>query len=194
MMENEALRAPAKQRLLFVEDNPSIRVLVTRQLEGDFEVEAVPEGESALRYATQTHYDVVLLDIHLGPGLDGEAVLQALRRLPGYATTPIFAVTAHALPEDRARFLEKGFDGYLSKPFTRVQLLEMFTTIRSLKHPPQDPTDALEKLLASCLHLGLIDRYEQTQDGLVVTKGIASFRLAKSQAHAVLNAMLRKVA
>ena len=193
-MEKVYLRPPTQQRLLFVEDNPSIRVLVTRQLENDFAVDTVPEGEAALHQATQISYDLVLLDINLGPGLNGESVLLALRRLPAYAATPIFAVTAHALPEDKDRFLKMGFDGYLSKPFTRLQLLEMFATVGAQKQPLREPNDELDRLLASCLHLGLIDRYERKRDVLIVTRGIASFRLAPSQAPAVLNAMLRKMA
>jgi CheY-like chemotaxis protein len=58
--------------------------------------------------------DLVLLDIQL-PGRDGYALLEELKKLPE-RSWKVVALTAHALPEDRARAAAAGFDGYITKP------------------------------------------------------------------------------
>src|SRR5205814_10478974 len=58
--------------------------------------------------------ELVLLDIQL-PGRDGYAVLEELKELPE-RSWKVVALTAHALPEDRARASAAGFDGYITKP------------------------------------------------------------------------------
>ena len=81
----------------------------------------------------------MLTDINLGGMRTGEDVLQDLRRMPEYAEVPVVAVTAYVMPEDRARFLEAGFDAYLGKPFTEEQLrdvlLEALPALVDRPHP-----------------------------------------------------------
>ena len=60
--------------------------------------------------------DVVLMDIQLTPDMDGVEALGRLRQDPRTAQIPVLAITASAMNEDRARFLQAGFDGYLAKP------------------------------------------------------------------------------
>ncbi len=59
--------------------------------------------------------DLVLLDIQL-PGRDGYALLQDLKALEGDHRWKVVALTAHAMPADRAKALAAGFDGYITKP------------------------------------------------------------------------------
>ena len=49
--------------------------------------------------------------------------------MPEYAEVPVVAVTAYVMPEDRARFLEAGFDAYLGKPFTEEQLRNLLLEV-----------------------------------------------------------------
>jgi two-component system, cell cycle response regulator DivK len=58
---------------------------------------------------------LILMDIQL-PDLDGVAALRELRADPRTAAIPLVALTAFAMKEDRERFLQAGFDGYLAKP------------------------------------------------------------------------------
>jgi CheY-like chemotaxis protein/HPt (histidine-containing phosphotransfer) domain-containing protein len=92
----------------------------------------VASGASeGLRALCEQSFDLVLMDIQM-PGMDGVEVLRTFRRgpdsrrafltLPG---TPVVAVTANALDGDEQRFLDLGFDDYLSKPFRQSQLLAM---------------------------------------------------------------------
>ena len=119
-------------RVLAVDDNPAMLYLLERFLEEmpeASEVDTAEDEESALALARRQRYDVVLLDINLGVIRTGVDVLQALRQLPEYAMVPAVAVTAYALPGDRERFLEAGFDAYLSKPFTEEQLRQVLIAV-----------------------------------------------------------------
>jgi CheY-like chemotaxis protein len=107
-----------------LDDNESARLLLSRMLGEDFEVKVVARAAEALDCARATAYDVVLMDIHLSDEASGLDVMEHLRSLPGYQGVPCIAFTAFALPGDRERFLNAGFDGYLGKPFTKRQLLD----------------------------------------------------------------------
>ncbi len=122
VVNGHAAAVHRRPHILVVEDNPEIALLLQHMLGESYDLEAAPNEEGALGLARQTPFDLVLMDINLGSERTGEDVLAALRRMPRYANVPVVAMTAYALLEDRERFLEAGFDGYLSKPFTTSQL------------------------------------------------------------------------
>ena len=107
--------------ILVVEDTPAIELLVEYMLNGTYDVVTTEHEEGALTLAAQKRFDLVLMDINLGGARTGVDVMDSLRKLPAYKDVPIVAMTAYALLEDRTRFLEAGFNGYLSKPFTEHQ-------------------------------------------------------------------------
>ena len=72
-------------------------------------------GEEAMALVRSCRPALVLMDIQL-PGMDGVEALHELRRSSELETTPIVAVTAFVMNEDRERFLAAGFDGNLEKP------------------------------------------------------------------------------
>lgn len=109
--------------ILVVEDNPDTRTLLDRILQKTYRVYAVSEARSALALMDQYNFDVLILDINLGGKETGVDVLRVARTLPGYDNVFAIALTAYALPGDRDRFLEAGFDKYVSKPFTRSTLM-----------------------------------------------------------------------
>lgn len=80
-------------------------------------------GQAALAILQETAVDLVLLDINM-PGMDGPAVLQALRGLAAPASrTPVIALTADAINRRREDYLALGFQGYLVKPLQRAALV-----------------------------------------------------------------------
>jgi PAS domain S-box-containing protein len=115
--------AEPRPRLLLVEDHDETRHLLQRMLRGTYDVSAVADARTALDLLSRERFDLLVLDIHLGGRQTGADVLRVARTLPGYARTPAVAVTAYALPGDREGFLEGGFDGYVSKPFTAEVIL-----------------------------------------------------------------------
>ena len=128
-----AVEAPAEEEsalvnvgpsVLVVEDNEDTRALLDRLLRRSYRVCAVADALSALDRMNRERFDALILDINLGGKQTGIDVLRIARTLPGYEGVFAVALTAYALPGDRERFLEAGFDRYVSKPFTRATLME----------------------------------------------------------------------
>lgn len=118
-----------RPRLLAVEDNPELLILLRHILRADWDLTTATNMESALDEIDKAQFDIVLMDINLGTDETGVDVLHAMRTRANYRSTPIIAVTAYALPGDRERFLEQGFDDYIGKPFTRQQLLRLLSSL-----------------------------------------------------------------
>ena len=91
--------------------------------------------DEALMEAEKYTIGLFLLDINLGEQRTGIDLLELLRQRPGYKNTPALALTAYAMPGDRDRFLDAGFDGYISKPFTRRELLNAIEMALEKKRP-----------------------------------------------------------
>lgn len=88
-------------------------------------LEAV-SGEDAIELALSAVPALVLMDVQL-PGMDGAEALERLRGDERTAAIPVLALTAQAMRGDRERFLDAGFDGYLSKP---VDIGELLRTVQ----------------------------------------------------------------
>jgi two-component system, cell cycle response regulator DivK len=114
-----------RARILVVEDNEKNMKVMRNMLSlmGHDTLEA-RSGEEALSIATERAPSLVLMDVEL-PGIDGVEALERLRRDERTAAIPVLAVTAQAMHGDRERFLESGFDGYLSKPVDLAVLTDL---------------------------------------------------------------------
>ena len=126
------------QRLLLVEDEIGIRVPLADSLRvAGYEVEAVEDGESALRTAPTGGFDLIVLDVLL-PDKDGVAVCAELRHKA--VNTPVLMLTVKGELEDRVRGFAAGADDYVCKPFEFVELLARIKAIvrRSQNSPPPD--------------------------------------------------------
>lgn len=107
-------------RILIVEDNVKLAGHLRRGLmENGFVVDLVGDGVEGRHRAVNGEYALVLLDARL-PGVDGFAVLEALRRT---RTTPVLMLSAADDVDDRVRGLRAGADDYLAKPFAFQELL-----------------------------------------------------------------------
>jgi two-component system, cell cycle response regulator DivK len=113
----------AGEQILVVEDNERNMKLVRDVLQatGYTTIEA-SSGEAALALAAERAPDLVLMDIQL-PDIDGVEALRRLRADERTAAVRVLALTAQAMHGDRERFLEAGFDGYVSKPVNVVELV-----------------------------------------------------------------------
>jgi len=110
--------------VLLVEDNHTNARMAEAVLEdAGYQVLVAENAEEALSLAQTHRPGLVLMDIHL-PGIDGLTGLQQLRSDPQTRAAKVIAVTAMAMKGDRERFLAAGFDGYVSKPFRVVALLD----------------------------------------------------------------------
>ena len=113
-LDNELPIEPRK-RVAVVEDNQDNRLLVNAILEDHYTLSEYETGAEALREMHAEKPDVILLDISL-PGMDGTEVLKRLRADPELSELPVIALTAHAMAGDRQKYLNLGFDDYISKP------------------------------------------------------------------------------
>ncbi|CAN5764652.1 response regulator transcription factor [soil metagenome] len=110
-----------RRRLLLVEDDPTLRQALIFNLSREgYEVTAAADGEAALEAARNERLDLVLLDVML-PGMSGVEVLRVLRREG--VTTPVIILSAKGDEIDRVVGLKIGADDYVSKPFSRPELL-----------------------------------------------------------------------
>lgn len=113
----------AGEQILVVEDNARNMKLLRDVLRATgYRTLGASSGRQALLLATEHGPALVLMDIRL-PGMDGVETLSRLRMDERTAAIPVLAVTAQAMKGDEERFMEAGFDGYLSKPIDIDALL-----------------------------------------------------------------------
>ncbi|ORT57447.1 response regulator [Streptomyces sp. CB03238] len=107
-------------RVLVVDDEPQIvRALVINLKARKYEVDAAPDGATALELAAGRHPDVVILDLGL-PDMDGVEVIKGLR---GWTRVPILVLSARQTSDEKVEALDAGADDYVTKPFGMDELL-----------------------------------------------------------------------
>ncbi len=109
-------------KVLVAEDVKTNQILVKSLLSRmGLEVTITSDGNEALQKAMSREFDLILMDIQM-PNMNGYEATQAIRQKG--ITTPIVALTAHAMKGDSEKCIEAGCDDYLSKPIVRNKLLE----------------------------------------------------------------------
>ncbi|NRF69313.1 response regulator [Aquincola sp. S2] len=122
---HEPVAAPRPLRILVAEDNGVNQILIKAMLDqqGHFS-DIVADGIEALRQVQAARYDLVLMDIQM-PEMDGQSATEAIRALPGpVGRVPIVAMTANAMPEERAAYLAAGMNDHVTKPINPRLLAE----------------------------------------------------------------------
>ena len=124
-------------RILVVEDDKQVAGAVKRGLEAEgYAVDVSLEGTDGLWRATETSYDVIVLDCML-PGLSGEELCSTLRERGDW--TPILMLTAKSGADEEARALDAGADDFLSKPFSYVVLVARLRALLRRGSPERPP-------------------------------------------------------
>ncbi|HZZ80995.1 MAG TPA: response regulator [Gemmataceae bacterium] len=112
----------AQLHVLVAEDTRTNQEIVRRALtRRGHKVEIAEDGRQAVNLVSQSHFDVILMDLQM-PIMDGFQATAAIRALPAGKDVPIIALTAHALSEDRDRCKSAGMDDFISKPLDIHQL------------------------------------------------------------------------
>ena len=103
------------KKIAIVEDNADNRLLLRAILGESYQLTEYELGLDALAGFKKDKPDLVLLDIAL-PVIDGMTVFHQIRADPALRDLPVIALTAHAMAGDRERFLNAGFNDYVTKP------------------------------------------------------------------------------
>ncbi|HTM43441.1 MAG TPA: response regulator [Polyangiaceae bacterium] len=128
------------QRVLVVEDDPAISMLITRALEQQYDVTAVADGNAAVQQATEDKPDLILLDVNL-PGMDGFEVCQSLKSDARFRRTPVIFVTARDRPADTIKGIQAGARHYIFKPFRLEDLMSKVRRALMGSIPPPAATN-----------------------------------------------------
>jgi DNA-binding response OmpR family regulator len=145
--------------LLAIEDDVDIRQLLGAFLgRAGYTVVEASNGREGLRLFHETRPDLVLLDVGL-PDLDGWQVLERIRDM---SDLPVLVLTGLASEHDKVRGLTAGADDYLTKPFSRVELMARLQAIRrrrgSLPVTPSTFEDGSLRIDFTCHQVNLGDR------------------------------------
>jgi len=170
---------PEIRPILVVDDDAKIVRLVRTYLEREgFAVVTAADGPAALDAVERHRPALVVLDLML-PGLDGRAVIRAVRRDEEAASIPIIVLSARGTTLDRIAGLEDGADDYLPKPFSPGELVLRVKAI--LRRARPEPGTAAQAAASDRLAHGdlALDRarYEVTVGGRNVLLTPVEFRL-----------------
>ena len=120
---SSSTRRPGEARILFVDDDPGMRTLVTLNFESEgFLVSTAEDGDEGLDAVERLHPDLVVLDVMM-PGRDGFGLLAEMRARPEVEDIPVVLLTAKATDADVWKGWSAGADYYMTKPFEPEELL-----------------------------------------------------------------------
>lgn len=124
------MNAPTLKKILYAEDDPEIQEIAKLALEtlGGFTVETCSSGAEVLAVAPGFGPDLFLLDVMM-PGVDGPTLVEVLRQIPEFRTTPVVFLTAKILASETARYRELGALGVVPKPFAPERLPEQLRAL-----------------------------------------------------------------
>ena len=112
---NQKIEYLNKKNILLVEDNKINQMITQKMLEKKgISCVIIDNGEDAIENAKTNHYDLILMDVHL-PGINGTEATTEIRKFD--TTTPIIALTAISLNENKEMLLSYGMNEVITKPF-----------------------------------------------------------------------------
>jgi two-component system, chemotaxis family, chemotaxis protein CheY len=117
------MEGPTMKQILTVDDSSSIRQMVSFTLtKAGYQVTEAVDGSDGLSKAGQQKFDLIITDLNM-PNMDGIQMIAALRKLPGYAFTPILMLTTESQNEKKDAGRKAGATGWIVKPFKADQLI-----------------------------------------------------------------------
>jgi two-component system sensor histidine kinase BarA len=145
LVKNDSLR------ILVVDDNPANLKLVCEFLRGlGVETRAFNNGYDAIEAYDKESFDLILMDVQM-PGMDGLETTKALRARETEKRTPVVALTAHAVNEQKTQLLLAGMDDFLSKPVSEDDLkhiIERWAKSGGRAEQQENPSNGVEEIAA----------------------------------------------
>lgn len=160
--EEPIVNIPARNCKVLIVDDLAVNLLVVkgRLKSYNFLLDTAASGQEAIGLVQNAsspdeRYDLIFMD-HLMPEMDGVETTEAIRKIEGYADTPIIALTANIVPGMREFYLEHGFQDYLTKPIS-AELLDKVIMRWTPCHPAMtgnlSTTAAAEKPAAKKINI-----------------------------------------
>ena len=118
---------------LHVEDNAEIRSIVKYFLRKQCKLDFATDGNNAMNLVREKAFDVIIMDINLGDGIDGIETARQIREIDSYKDVPIIAVTANLSAQVRDHCLQVGMDAFLPKPFRKEDLINTINFVLERK-------------------------------------------------------------
>ncbi len=163
-------------KLLVVEDNIELLMLMSQLLSTKYHVETATNGKEAMEIIQKEELDIIISDVMM-PVMDGLELTKKIKADPNFQHLPIILLTAKTQEEDRAEALQIGADSYVTKPFklsdlelrinniveNRQRVKEEFISKigepQPLPHPSVEPTadDLFLKRASECVYAHLDD-------------------------------------
>ena len=120
-------------RILLVENDPINQEVTKSYIEEYVDLSVVSNGEEAIATCRMHQYDLILMDINLGKGIDGVQTANVIRLLTGFTDIPVIAITAFGSERDKEFLLNNGMNDYIAKPFTQEILLDSMSNLLRIK-------------------------------------------------------------
>ena len=117
------IKAKPGNKILIVEDDEAIRKIMEWQLKNFYRIDVAKNGQEAIELFLQNNYDLILMDISLGSGMNGIEVMKKIQEHEKGKSIPVIAITAYSNFGDKESFLSSGFSNYISKPYGADELL-----------------------------------------------------------------------
>ncbi len=160
--EDDEVEEQFEGHVLIAEDTVMLQQLERRMLEKrGITVTIVGNGEQAIQKATETSFDLILMDMQM-PVMDGVEATRILRQLNN--STPIIAVTANVMQKHKDIFSDAGGDGFLFKPFDKEELTKVLQHYLQVKREDREDVVGVEQQSPDSM---LDDLDEETQSELL---------------------------
>jgi PAS domain S-box-containing protein len=115
--------------VLLVEDNELNSIVTKLYLKDLFIVDHAPDALTSFKMVKEKLYEIILMDINLGDGMNGVDAVKEIRKIAEYSNIPIIALTGYAFKNDRDNLLSCGFTHYIAKPFEKKELINIMNEI-----------------------------------------------------------------
>ncbi len=125
LIQNKHTSESDNASIIVTDDNEDSLQVYNFFLREQYQLTLVSSAEEALEILDKKTFDLVIMDINLGEGMDGVEAFELIQKKESLKNIPVIAVTAYAMKGDEERFLNYGFKKYISKPFPKETLLEI---------------------------------------------------------------------
>ncbi len=119
------------KKILFVEDSPTMRRIIANSLKklGIKDATEAENGVDALEKIQKEEFDLILTDWNM-PEMNGQELVEHIRKMEKYKTVPILMITTRGMEDDVMTAIKSGVNGYMVKPFTpellKKKMIEIF--------------------------------------------------------------------